>query len=73
MKEPATNNGCGRIPKNAEDKATTLRAQAWGKKEKFFKEKKKEKKKGEREMWKGKGEREKCGEERETRCECRRN
>ena len=41
MKEPATNNGCGRIPKNAEDKATTLRAQAWGKKEKVCKEKEK--------------------------------
>jgi hypothetical protein len=56
MKEPATNNGCGRIPKNAEDKATTLRAQAWEKK--FFKEKKKRKgKSGEREIWESKRER----------------
>ena len=60
MKEPATNNGCGRIPKNAEDKATTLRAQAWGKKKKFFKENEKVekgkygKRKGrEVEMWRG--------------------
>jgi hypothetical protein len=62
MKEPATNNGCGRIPKNAEDKATTLRAQAWEKKRKVFQRKEKEKKKrkgksGEREIWESKRER----------------
>ena len=54
MKEPATNNGCGRIPKNAEDKATTLRAQAWEKKEKFFKEKKRKRKKEKEKVERGK-------------------
>ena len=57
MKEPATNNGCGRIPKNAEDKATTLRAQAWGKKKSFSKKRKGKGKSGEREIWESKRER----------------